>query len=75
MGDALGDAVVDGLQVAGLEVQARHEVHAAPVAAVQGIAGRHVQRAGDGFALPFGHDQQQRLGHGRAQRWKNAGFR
>jgi hypothetical protein len=58
------DGEVDGLVVAGLEVQAVVIFHAAPVAAIQRVAADEVDRAGDPAAFVAHHDQQDVFRHG-----------
>ena len=53
----------DRLIVAELEVEERHLLGAAPVAAVEGIAADDVQRPGDRPAVAQGEEQQQPLAH------------
>ncbi len=64
---ALAQAVFDALVVAGLEMQARQVLAAAPVAPVQGVAAAQAQRTGDGFAVAFGQEQHQLAWQGPGQ--------
>ena len=61
--EALADAEVDALVVAGLEMQLRVVLGAAPVAAVERVGADDVERAGNDLAPVLGDDQQQAVGH------------
>src|SRR5258706_13869006 len=50
--DAALDAELDRLVIAGLEVQPRHVLAAAPVAPVEGVAPEEVEGRGDRLAVP-----------------------
>jgi hypothetical protein len=61
------DGVVDGLVVAGLEVQEGVALQAAPIAAVESVVALEVERAADRAAIGLGHHQHDLVGHGRSQ--------
>ena len=58
------DGELDGLVVAGLEMQAGNVDVGAPVAAEQRVLADEVQRPADDPSLQLGHDQQHAVGHG-----------
>jgi hypothetical protein len=64
---AMGDGIVDGLIVAGLEVQEGVALQAAPVAAVERVVALEIERATDRAAVGLGHHQHDLVGHGRTQ--------
>src|SRR5439155_13939439 len=61
--DAALDAELDRLVVARLEVQARHVLDRAPVAAIERVRPEEVEGGGDGTPLVLGDDEQHVLRH------------
>src|SRR3546814_2892842 len=65
--ETVGDGVVDGLIVAGLEVQEAEASERAPVASVEGVGGFQVQGAGNELALIVCHHQHGPVGEALAE--------
>src|SRR3546814_7764971 len=65
--ETVGDGVVDGLIVAGLEVQEAEASERAPVASVEGVGGFQVQGAGNELALIVRHHQHGPVGEALAE--------
>ncbi len=63
---AMADGVFDRLIIADLEMQKGPLLDRAPVAAVDGVVAEKIDRAGDIAPAAPRHDQQNALGHGRA---------
>src|SRR5690625_1399497 len=59
----MGDGIVDGLIVAGLEMQETMVFGAAPVAAIEHAGAQKVERSGDGPSVALCQDQHDPLGH------------
>src|SRR5690606_30262914 len=66
-GQSLAQAVFDALVVAGLEMQPRDRLAAAPVAAIEGVATAQADRAGDRLAPAFGNYAFGQKQHQRAR--------
>ena len=58
---------IDGLVIAGLEMQHRAVVAAPPVAAIERVGTDQVHGARDGLAIFHGEDEEQVIGHALAQ--------
>src|SRR3546814_8925386 len=71
--ETVGDGVVDGLIVAGLEVQEAEASERAPVASVEGVGGFQVQGAGNELALIVCHHQHGPVGEALAEQVEEVG--